>query len=305
MKLTYIFPGQGSQKIGMGKDFYDSSQKAREMFDEASETLKTNMKDLLFEQNDLINETEFSQPAILLVSAIAFKLFDTSLKPESVLGHSLGEFSANFSASSLDFASAIKLVHERGLLMKRACEGKGAGMMAVIGISYEKLSALCNDFQNGGKKVWLANINNDTQIVLAGLKDHLEQISDTLKQNGAKRAIILPMSVASHCSLLSPIVEPFGELLALHVKDNFRLNVISNVTAKPYNSKNDAIKLLKEQLTSPVQYVDCINSAKSDCFIEFGANVLKGLNRKITKTPTHSIVDMKSLEETIELINKG
>lgn len=304
MKLTYIFPGQGCQKIGMGEDFYNSSLKAREMFDEASEVLKTNMQNLLLKENDMLNETEFSQPAILLVSAIAYSLFEDKPNSEFALGHSLGEFSANYSALSLDFASAIKLVHERGLLMKKACEGKGAGMMAVIGMRYDELALLCGEFQNEGKKVWLANINNDTQIVLAGLKEDLSFIEPILKQKGAKRAIILPMSVASHCSLLSSITEPFGELLSLHVKDNFTSKIISNVTAKPYENKNEAIKLLTKQLISPVQYVKSINYVedKSDVFVEFGASVLKGLNRKITKKPTHSIVDMKSLEETIKAV---
>lgn len=301
MNVTYLFPGQGSQAIGMGKSFFDSSQTAKEMFEVASEALKVDMTKLLFEENDKLNQTEFSQPAILLVSSIANTLFDNHKKPSFALGHSLGELSSLVSVGALEFVDGVKLVHERGLLMKQACEGKDAGMMAVIGIGYDKLLSLCTDFQKQDKKIWLANINNETQIVLAGTKEDLSFAQPILKENGAKRALILPMSVASHCPLLFSILEPFEKLLSVSVKDSFKAPIISNVTANVYNDKKEACYLLKEQLIAPVQYVKSIEFAeeKTDIFIEFGGSVLKGLNRRITKKPTYSITDMKSLENTI------
>lgn len=303
MNLTYIFPGQGSQKIGMGEDFYNNETKAKHMFDIASDILKINMKDLLFKQNDLLNQTQFSQPAIFLVSCIAYELFN-DYTPKYTLGHSLGEFSANFCAKSLSFEEGLSLVHKRGQLMAKACESIDAGMLAVIGIEYEKLSQLCEQLQQNNKKVYLANINNETQIVLAGIKQDLLQSEDFLKQNGAKRTLLLPMSVASHCPLLDTIVDEFSQILSLSLKDTFESEVISNVTANIYNDKKNAILLLAKQLTSPVLYTKSIQfiEQKSDCFIEFGADVLKGLNKRITKKPTHSIYDMKTLQECINNI---
>ncbi|PID48026.1 MAG: [acyl-carrier-protein] S-malonyltransferase [Proteobacteria bacterium] len=298
MKATYLFPGQGSQAIGMGEDFYNASSDARQIFEEASDALKIDMKKLLFAQNEDLNQTQFSQPAILLVSFIALRLLGKKFNPVFSMGHSLGEFSALLSVGALDFTSALKLVYERGVLMKSSCEGKDAGMMAVIGIEYEKLKNLCDGFVNEGKKIWLANINNASQIVLAGTKKDLKSVEKILSQNGAKRALLLPMSVASHCPLLESALKPFGELLDLYVKDEFQTPIISNVTANLYQDKKTACELLELQLVSSVQYVKSIELAetKSDIFVEFGGSVLKGLNRRITKKPTYSITDMKSLE---------
>lgn len=306
MKVGYIFPGQGSQAVGMGADFYHSSGVAKEMFESASEALKVDMKKLLLEENDQLNQTEFSQPAILLVSSIAHKLFSDNLTPIFAFGHSLGEFSALVSVGALGFEDGITLVHERGLLMKKACEGEDAGMMAVIGIGYEKLLSLCLDFQKQGKSVWLANINNESQIVLAGKKADLSSVEGVLKENGAKRAIILPMSVASHCPLLGSIQEPFGQLLDNFVKNSFSTPIISNVTANTYKDKKEACYFLKEQLIAPVQYVKSVEFAQKNCdtFVEFGGTVLKGLNRRITKKPTLSITDMKSLEAVLKEVDK-
>ncbi len=299
MKATYIFAGQGSQKIGMGKDFYECSQSAKLMFEEASDVLKIDMKNLLFNENDNLDQTEFSQPAILLMSAIAYTLFETKPLPIFSLGHSLGEITANYSVGSLDFESALKLVHQRGQLMKKACEGKQVGMMAVLGLEKENLQTLCEEFNSS---VWIANINNSSQIVLAGIKQELEKFEQVLKQNGVKKVLLLPMSVASHCPILESITNDFGQLLKSFLKDDFTNPIISNVTAQPYQDKNEAIELLKNQLISPVQYAKSIEQAslQSEIFIEFGSSILKGLNKKITEVKTISITDMKSLEEALK-----
>lgn len=306
MNMTYLYPGQGSQKINMGKDFYENSQKAKQMFEEASDALQSDMTKLLFEPNNKLNETEFSQPAILLVSSIAHCLFEKTLPAQFALGHSLGEISALVGIGALEFSDAIRLVYQRGLLMKKACEGKNAGMMAVIGLTQERLTSFLQT-EAKGKSIWIANINNETQIVLGGKKEDLEYIVPLLKEEGAKRALVLPMSVASHCPLLQEATIPFAELLDKCIEDTFTLPIISNVTAQPYQTKNNAVNLLTKQLISPVLYTKCVSycEEKTDIFIEFGATVLGGLNKRITKKPTYSITDMNSLDETIQKISQG
>lgn len=308
-KVAFIFPGQGSQSIGMGKDFFDNSDLAKEMISEASKRLNINFENLLFEENDNIGKTEFTQPSILLVSCIANEIFKSKcdIKPEFVLGHSLGEFSALVASGAIDYLDAIELVHKRGLFMNEACAGAGAGMMALVGLDDESVENLCETQRAAGKKVWAANYNMDGQIVVAGIKADLESLVDTFKEAGAKRAIVLDMSVASHCEILEPAVKNLKPYLEEFLRDSFVNDVISNASAEAYNTKEDAIALISSQLVSPVKYKHSIkaNSEKVDLFIEFGnAAVLKGLNRKIDKsTPTLNVSDMASLEKTLEALN--
>jgi [acyl-carrier-protein] S-malonyltransferase len=306
-KVAFIFPGQGSQTIGMGKDFFDNSDIAKVMISKASERLGIDFEKLLFEENDNIGKTEFTQPAILLVSSIANAIFKEKcdITPTFVLGHSLGEFSALVSAGGIDYLDAIELVHKRGLFMTDACSGGAAGMMALVGIDDASVEKICDEQRSLGKKVWPANYNMDGQLVLAGIKADLESLVDTFKTAGAKRAIVLDMSVASHCELLTSAVENLNPYLEKFIKDEFA-PVISNVTAQAYTTKAEAIKLLSAQLTSPVKYKQSIIAFENDVdlFIEFGNGaVLKGLNKKITKVATTNVSDMKSLESVIGELN--
>jgi [acyl-carrier-protein] S-malonyltransferase len=301
MKLGLLFPGQGSQFIGMGKDFYENSSLAREMFEIASDAIKVDFKKLMFEENDDINKTEYTQPAILLYSVIAYKLFEQNkdFTYNFSLGHSLGEFSALFSAGALDLADAIKLVHERGKLMNAAFKDKVGSMMVVLGLDDEVVEEVC---KNSGLKVWPANYNSDGQIVIAGIRDDLIKLEPVLKEKGAKRVMLLNMSVASHCPLLESAVEPLRNLLEEYLKNEFK-NVVSNVTAKVYNTKKEALEVLPIQLTKPVLYKQSIKNYENeaDFFIEFGGKVLMGINRKITKKKTYPVTDMKSLEKVLSL----
>lgn len=306
-KVAFIFPGQGSQTVGMGKDFFENSDIAKEMISKASERLGINFEELLFTENDNLGKTEFTQPAILLVSSIANAIFKEKyeIQAEFVLGHSLGEFSALVSAGALDYLDAIELVHRRGLFMVDACSGGGAGMMALVGMDDKLVEDICEEQRNAGKQVWPANYNMDGQLVLAGLKADLESLVDTFKEAGAKRAIVLDMSVASHCELLTAAVENLKPYLEEYLKDEFS-PVISNVTTESYTTKDEAIELLSSQLTSPVKYKQSILAHNNvDAFIEFGNGiVLKGLNRKICKSiPTLNVSDFASLEKTIEALN--
>ena len=306
-KVAFIFPGQGSQTIGMGKDFFDNSDIAKVMISKASERLGIDFEKLLFEENENIGKTEFTQPAILLVSSIANAIFKEkcNIAPSFVLGHSLGEFSALVSAGAIDYLDAIELVHKRGLFMTDACSGGGAGMMALVGIDDATVEKVCLEQRELGKQVWPANYNMDGQLVLAGIKADLESLVDVFKEAGAKRAIVLDMSVASHCELLKSAVENLYPYLKRFLKDEF-LPVISNVTTLAYSTKDEAIKLLSAQLTSPVKYKQSIKACedKVDLFIEFGNGiVLKSLNKKITAKPTLNVSDMKTLEMVIGELN--
>lgn len=306
-KVAFIFPGQGSQSVGMGKDFFENSEIAKDMISKASDRLGINFEELLFEENDNLGKTEFTQPAILLVSSIANAIFKEKcdIQSEFVLGHSLGEFSALVAAGALDYLDAIELVHRRGLFMTEACAGGGAGMMALVGLDDTTVEKICEEQRESGKQVWPANYNMDGQLVLAGIKADLESLVDTFKEAGAKRAIVLDMSVASHCELLTSAVENLRPYLEEYLKDEFS-PIISNVTASAYSTKDEAIELLTSQLTKPVKYKQSVSANSNvDAFIEFGNGiVLKGLNRKIVKSvPTLNVSDFKSLEKTIESLN--
>lgn len=302
-KSVFIFPGQGSQSVGMGKDFYENDMLAKEMIEKSSERLGLDFTKLLFEENELLEQTEYTQPAILLVSSIAYALFAKHSKelPACALGHSLGEFSALCAVGGIDYLDAVELVHKRGLLMKEACEKINAGMMALIGLSDESVEEITQKQRENGKKVWAANYNSDGQIVVAGDKEDLIDLEGVFKDAGAKRALVLNMSVASHCPLLESAKMPLQEYLQSFLKENFQAPIISNVTAASYKSKEEAIELLTNQLVMPVKYKQSIVNIEEnvDRFIEFGGTVLKGLNKRTTSKPTLCVTDMKSLEQVL------
>ena len=308
-KIAMIFAGQGSQAVGMGKDFYESSEVAREMFEKASQRIGVDFKEIIFQENEKLGQTAYTQPAILLVQMIAYKLFTDAcpdVKAELFLGHSLGEFSALCASGAIDYVDAVELVHKRGSFMQSACDEIEAGMMAIVGLDDAAVEKVCSDAQADGKKVWPANYNQDGQLVVAGMKADLISLEQTFKDAGAKRALVLNMSVASHCEILSPAQEPLAELMSTMITEDFSAPVISNVTTKAYNTKADAIALLKDQLVKPVKYKQSILAIAGDVdmAIEFGNGVtLKGLNRRIAKDMTTlNISDMESLQKVKEEI---
>ncbi len=289
----------------MGKDFYENSDVAKAMFDAASNAIDTDMKSLLWEDEAKLGQSLYTQPAILLVSAVAHKLFENemAIKPVFSLGHSLGEFSALTSVGALSLEDAVYTVHNRGKWMQEACEGKDAGMMVVLGLSDEDTVGIVDAARQNGKDVWAANFNSDGQIVLAGKRADLETLTDELKGAGAKRAMLLNMSVASHCPMLEPATSKLRTVLDERLADSFLAPVISNVTAQPYSSKAEALDLLPKQLIEPVKYKHSVVNVENDVdlLIEFGhGSVLKGINKKVTKVPTISVSDMATLEAAFE-----
>ena len=308
-KIAMIFAGQGSQAVGMGKDFYENSDIAKEMFKKAGERIGVDFEALIFEENDKLGQTAYTQPAILLVQMVAYRLFKEAcpdVKAELFLGHSLGEFSALCASGAIDYIDAVELVHKRGAFMQSACDAIEAGMMAIVGLDDAAVEKVCADAQSQGKKVWPANYNQDGQLVVAGMKADLASLEQTFKDAGAKRAILLDMSVASHCELLSPAQAPLAELMSGMIKDEFSAPIISNVTTKPYSTKDEAVSLLKDQLVKPVKYKQSIQAIADsvDIAIEFGNGVvLKGLNRRIAKElTTLNVSDMASLSKVTEEI---
>lgn len=309
-KMAMIFPGQGSQSIGMGRAFYEASETAREMIEKAGERIGVDFRALMFEENEKLNQTAYTQPAILLVSMVAYRLFQAArpTEPALLLGHSLGEISAVCAAGAIDYLDAVELVHRRGELMQGACEGIEAGMMAIVGMDDASVEAICTDARNKeNKQVWPANYNQEGQLVIAGLKPDLQSLESTFKAAGAKRALLLNMSVASHCPLLAKAQEPLRHELERLLHDPFEAPVISNVTAKPYRTKQQAVELLSEQLIYPVRYKQSVAAVAPDVdvAIEFGnGKVLAGLNRRIAKEmKTLNVFDPESLQATLDALS--
>ncbi len=304
-KIAFLFPGQGSQSVGMGKDFLANFEKARTMLDAANSTLGFDLGAIIADGGDgKLEETRYTQPAILLVSSIAHELFksECNIVPAFGLGHSLGEFSALVSSETISLSDALYTVHKRGEWMQADCEGGKAGMAVVLNVADEKAEEVCTEARNSGKKVWCANYNSDGQIVLAGLKEDLASLEEPLKAAGAKRVMLLNMSVASHCDLLSNASLKLANLLGEKLSDNFAFPIVSNATAELYSTKADAVELLQKQLVSPVLYKQSIKKFEStvDAFVEFGNGaVLSGLNKRLTDKPTYNVNDMASLEKTL------
>jgi [acyl-carrier-protein] S-malonyltransferase len=304
-----IFPGQGSQSIGMGKSFYENSAIAREMFEKAGERIGVDFTKLLFEPNEQLDQTEYTQPAILLISMIAYKLFQEAHPTAATmfLGHSLGEFSALCASGAIDYVDAVELVHKRGKLMSQACESINAGMMAILGLDDSVVEELCTKANGEGKRVWPANFNQNGQLVVAGIKEDLQAMESVFKEAGAKRALLLNMSIASHCPLLSSAMEPLGIAMEQMVSDSFSAPIVSNVTTEKYMTKAEALTLLKIQLIQPVKYKQSIEAiaGEIDLMIEFGNGaVLKGLNkRNAPDVETYGISDMDSLAKVCEALS--
>lgn len=304
--LAFVFPGQGAQFVGMGKDFYDKFDIAKKYFDEADEALGYSIKKICFEgSEDDLKLTANTQPAILVVSVIAAELLKAEgITPNIAGGHSLGEYSALVIAGSLKFSEAVVLVHKRGQFMQEAVPvGKGS-MAAIIGLDDEIIVNSCNEASAVGE-VQAVNFNCPAQTVIAGTVKGVNKAVEILKSAGAKKAVILPVSAPFHSTLMKPAAEKLSvELDKIEIK-NAEFPVASNFTGKLENSADEIKSNLVSQADNPVKWIDCVKSMKNDgaeIFVECGpGKTLCGFNRRIDKQiKSLNVEDLESLNKTLE-----
>ena len=289
MKHAFIFPGQGSQFPGMGKEQYDSSAFAKKLFEQANELLGFRISDIMFNGSDEdLKQTNVTQPAVFLHSIMAFKSIDGA-KPDMVAGHSLGEFSALVANGTLSFDNALQLVAIRAKAMQKACELKPSTMAAILGLADDKVETLCAQVQQEtGEVVVAANYNCPGQLVISGSLKGIEIACERMKAAGAKRALVLPVGGAFHSSLMAPAKE---ELKAAIESTDFHTptcSVYQNVVAKAVFDKEEIKQNLIDQLTGPVRWTQSVQAMIGDGaskFTEAGpGKVLQGLVLKIDKT---------------------
>ena len=296
--IAFVFPGQGSQTIGMGLEFYNEFPIARQTFEEASDTLKFDLAKLCFE-GDLqeLNLTANAQPALLTTSIAALRVLEqeTDLSPSFVAGHSLGEYSAIVSSGALNFKDAVHTVRKRGEFMQSAVPVGIGSMAAVMGLSKEQIMKICEENSDDENVVSPANFNSPQQIVISGHKAAVEKVSLLLKEEGAKRVVPLTVSAPFHCSLMNKAAEELKEVLDSINKSEIIVPVVSNVDAESNTDHNAITDLLFRQVVMPVRWYESVEYMKNqniNRFIEIGpGNVLTGLIRR-----TVNDVELNNLE---------
>lgn len=306
--IAFLFPGQGSQAVGMGRDIYDSSPAAKAVFQEADNTLGYSLSDLCFNgPEDQLKQTEFTQPAILTVSvALARVLAEKGLKPAIAAGHSLGEYSAHVIAGTFSFADAVTTVRSRGQYMQEAVPAGRGTMAAILGLPYDRLNDLCQQASDDlNDVVTPANMNTPEQTVISGATKAVERAVELCKEAGAKRAIMLPVSAPFHCSLMGPAAHKLAADLERVVFLDPTIPVASNVDARAVTRRSEARDCLIRQVTGAVRWTECIDLLRGSCgvthFVEVGpGRVLTGLLRQIDRAlPGYSIEDTASMDKAL------
>ncbi|GAB6073145.1 ACP S-malonyltransferase [Venenivibrio stagnispumantis] len=299
-KIAFVFPGQGSQYLGMGKDIYDNFEEIRNLYKEVDEKIGFSLTDIIFSDEEKLNLTEYTQPAILLTSYAIYKIFSKKgIKPDFVAGHSLGEFTALTVAESIDIKDAVYLTHIRGKLMQTAVPSDKGLMAAIIGLDADKIEEILKRVDG---IVEIANYNSYEQTVISGEKEAVEKAMEILKSEGAKKVVPLAVSVPAHSSLLKEKAKEFGEYIEkIDIKDA-KIPVISNITAKPIMKKEEIKEELKMHFYSPVRWTKTIEYLVSEgvnTIYEIGPKkVLTGLIKRINKN-----IQLYNIE-TLEDINK-
>ena len=299
-KIAFIFPGQGAQKAGMGKDFYENSKTAAEVIDRASELLGLDMKALCFEENDLLDQTEYTQAALVTVCMAMEKVLrERGLAPDVTAGLSLGEYCAIASAGGMSTENAITTVRKRGILMQNAVPGGQGAMAAVLGLDAGKIEEVLAD-RSG---VMIANYNCPGQIVITGWKEDVEQAADALKEAGAKRVLPLNVSGPFHSYLLEEAGEKLGKFLENIPVAEPVIPYVANVTAAYVTKAEDVKPLLTRQVSSSVRWQQSVETMLADGvdrFIEIGpGKTLAGFIRKINREAT--VINIEKFEDLEKL----
>ena len=311
MKYSIVFPGQGSQSIGMLSDLNQNFSVVNEVFQEASDAISVDLWKIINEDQGALNLTENTQPVMLAAGYATYKILseEMRLSPTSMAGHSLGEYTALVASNSLNFFDAIKLVKKRGELMQSAVPNGTGSMAAILGLDDDLIIEKCHNVTGKGI-VEAVNFNSPGQVVIAGNKEAVAYACELLKDAGAKRAIVLPVSVPSHCSLMKDAANEFKNSIE---NIEFRMNgvnVIHNVDADFSNSIEEIKSKLVEQLYKPVLWTYSVLKMRDsgvEKLIEAGpGKVLAGLTRRIDKSLSASaIIDVNSLKSTIEEISNA
>tara|TARA_A100001015_G_scaffold88309_1_gene98246 strand:- start:1518 stop:2438 length:921 start_codon:yes stop_codon:yes gene_type:complete len=283
-KVNIVFSGQGSQFVGMGKDFYDADETTKQLFQQANDILGYSISDICFEgPDDRLNQTQYTQVAIFIHSACIFEqLKSRSFDIHSFAGHSLGEITAYYAAGVLDFESALKIVIKRGELMAEAAQKTAGKMAAIIGLSEHDVTSVCENIDG----VAIANYNSPVQFVISGESAQVETAMAALNEKGAKRIIELPVSGAFHSPLMASAVSPFQDYLRQFSFNDAATPIILNRIARPETNASELQKNLSLQIESPVRFIEIVHflSKSSTQFIEVGpGKVLSGLIKKINR----------------------
>ncbi|WCK53015.1 ACP S-malonyltransferase [Aneurinibacillus sp. Ricciae_BoGa-3] len=306
--IAFVFPGQGAQFVGMGRELYESEAAAKAVFDEADEALGFSLSTLCFEgpEEDL-RLTANTQPAILTASTAVWRVLmdKIGVKPAYTAGHSLGEYSALVAAGALNFKDAVQIVRARGQYMEDAVPAGQGAMSAILGMERGPLAEICGEVADSGYPVQLANLNCPGQIVISGSAKGVEEAGARAKEAGAKRAIPLNVSGPFHSSLMKPAADKLQDTLASYTINDAQTEVIANVSARPVKVQDDIRSALIEQVASPVLWEDSVRfmlKAGVEVFVELGpGSVLSGLVKKVDrKAKTIAISDSATLETALE-----
>lgn len=282
---AYVFPGQGAQFSGMGKDLYENSEVAKELFEKANEILGFRITDIMFEGTDEeLKQTRVTQPAIFLHSVILAKVLGDSFQPDMVAGHSLGEFSSLVANGTLSFEDALRLVYQRAMAMQKACEAEPSTMAAILGLEDEKVEEVCNNVDG---IVVPANYNCPGQLVISGTVPAVEKACELATEAGAKRALVLQVGGAFHSPLMEPARAELAAAIEATVFNTPSCPVYQNVVAKAVSNPEEIKKNLVDQLTAPVRWTQTMNQMIADGateVIEVGpGKVLQGLFKKVDR----------------------